>query len=193
MAALELHTTRLTLRALDAEDLDAWIAGDAARLVARTGARFPAVVEAPPLLGDDLPMFRDLLRLDPGTVGWNVWLFVLREGDEPVGAAGLFRPDAEGAVFFGYTIFPRFERQGLTTEAMRALLAWILRQPMVRRARASIPPWNVASVRVAEKLGMVRVGTAKEPHVGEVWVYEIEKTGKGEGCASLVTLPLADS
>ena len=42
--------------------------------------------------------------------------------------------------------------------------------------RATIPPDNIPSIRVAEKLGMELVGKGEDPEVGEVLLYEVRRS-----------------
>jgi [ribosomal protein S5]-alanine N-acetyltransferase len=169
MATQTLATQRLILRALDADDLDAWVARDADALQRRTGALFPVPVDAPPLFADDLPALRDQLRQDGGDGDGQVWLLIEKDTGEPVGVVGFSTPATAGeerVATTGYSAFPRFQGQGYTTEALRELVKG------VPRLRATIPPGNRASIRVAEKLGMVNTGAAVDPDVGDVLVYE---------------------
>ena len=78
-------------------------------------------------------------------------------------------------------MYTPFEGRGLATEGMAALIdRWILTDPAVCTVRATIPPWHTSSIRVAEKLGMTRVGTAEDPEVGAVLVFE-RRRGEREG------------
>lgn len=172
-----LETARLDLVPQTAEALEALIDHDRARLEALTGARWPEPLVAPPLMADALPWMRDQLRAELPPDRWWGWLIVVRATREAVGSLGLAgEPDA-GAVQIGYTIYPPFEGRGYATEGARAAAAWALRQPGVTCVRATIPPWHVASLRVAAKLGMRQAGTAQEDDVGEVLVFELGPTG----------------
>ena len=75
----------------------------------------------------------------------------------------------------GYAIYPRFERRGYATEATRALISWSLDHVGVAAVRATIPPWNMPSLRVAQNVGMRQVGTARDEEVGEVLVFETSR------------------
>jgi ribosomal-protein-alanine N-acetyltransferase len=169
-----LHTERLTLVALTPEAYTAWAAGDAAALSAATGVPF-ADAEAPPLLGEDLPKIRDLVlaHWDPDAIGWWGWLATLTTTGEPVGSVGFAgRPD-DGVATIGYSVYERHQGRGYGTEATAAAVSWALSHEGVDGVRATIPDWNASSVRLAEKIGFVMTGTAADPEVGEVLVYEI--------------------
>ncbi len=178
MADLVLRTERLELRALGADELTALMAGDAELLVARTGARFSRPAVPPPLLGEDLPYFLQRIQANPDELGWWVWLILLREGGEAVGAAGMAGPpDAEGTVVLGYAVYPHLEGRGYATEALGALVRWVTTHPGVRLLRATIPPDHTASIRVAEKIGLTPAGQADDPKAGPVVIYELKVEG----------------
>ena len=58
----------------------------------------------------------------------------------------------------GYVLARRWWRQGLMTEAARAVVDWALRQPSVFRVSACCDVDNIGSARVMEKAGLVREG-----------------------------------
>ncbi len=176
MPAGPIRTDRLTLTPFSAEAIDALLAGDALRLSALTSAAFPQPLAPPPLMEDVLPDLRDRLRRDPSQDGWWSWVVVRRDTGQAVGSVGLGGPpDAEGAVIMGYATYPGHEGHGFATEAAGGLLDWALRQPGVRRVAATIPPWNEKSVRVAEKIGMRRVGALWDEEVGDVLLYAADR------------------
>jgi [ribosomal protein S5]-alanine N-acetyltransferase len=175
MPTLALATERLDVVPMSGDAIEALLDGDGARLLALTGARFREPVEAPPLLADPLPYIRERLRSVPEEVGWWVWLIVLRETQEPVGSAGLAGlPDESGAVVVGWSVYPAHQNRGYAGEAVRELVEWTLAQPGVRLVRATIPPANAPSIRVAEKAGFRCAGRVPDEEFGELLVYERE-------------------
>ena len=164
-----LQTERLDLVQLDGPAIDAWIRRDARKLLQVTGARFPEPVDAPPLFDADLPRIQELLKATPDS---GPWLFVLRETAEPVGAGGTSAM-GDGTLFLGYSVWPRHQRRGYASEAVRALCAHGLAQPGVTRLRATIPIGHVASERVVERAGFRRVAKDFDPDVGDVGVFEL--------------------
>lgn len=166
-----LRSERLDLLPFSADILEAMIRGDGDVLRTLTGARFSGGI-APPLMEDALPHFLDRARGGEPMVWWG-WLAVDRILAEAIGSMGFAgEPDSEGRVLLGYSVYPRYERMGYGTEAAGMLIDWALAQPSVTAVRATIPPWNTPSIRVAEKLGMKVAGEAEDPEAGRVIVYE---------------------
>ena len=67
-------------------------------------------------------------------------------------------PDEGGTVELGYGVNPSSQNRGYATEMARALVAWAVKQPAVRRITAECREDNAASVRVLEKVGFRPVG-----------------------------------
>jgi len=99
------------------------------------------------------------LEHDPTQLGWGLWLLKHRDDRVIFGSAGFKgKPDLNGRVEIGYGISASYRRKGYTTEAAQALVDWAFQQPAVRRVIAECLPDNIGSIRVLEKLGMVRTG-----------------------------------
>jgi RimJ/RimL family protein N-acetyltransferase len=61
----------------------------------------------------------------------------------------------------GYVLARPHWRQGYMTEALKAIIAWALKQKEIHRVWAVCDVDNVASARVMEKIGMQREGILK--------------------------------
>lgn len=117
---------------------------------------------------------------EPAYAPWTLRGIVLRETGEMVGHIGFHtepNPDylaeiAPHALEFGYTVYTAYRRRGIAAEAAQALMDWAAQQPGVERFVLSISPENVASLRVAEKLGFVRISEWIDEVDGEEWVFE---------------------
>ena len=173
---MTIDTERLTLTALTAEALGAWIDKDVEALRRETGAAFEAPVRVPPLFGDDLPVFRERMQEAPDELGWWAWLVSTREDRRAVGVCGLGGRPEDGMVVIGYAVYPELEGRGYATEASGSLMRWVLARDGVEVVKATVPTWNLASVAVARKLGMVEVGHEVTEEVGEVAVYELRRS-----------------
>jgi RimJ/RimL family protein N-acetyltransferase len=83
-----------------------------------------------------------------------------RETGILLGTAGFFGPpDEVGVVGLGYGVVPEARGQGLATEALTALLAFASDDARVHLVQADVSHENVASQRVMQKAGMVRVSS----------------------------------
>jgi len=169
-----IRSERLDLLPFTPEVLEAMMISNADALQRIVGARFPGGV-VPPLMDDALPDILEAMMENPSP--WWGWLLVDRGLREAVGAVGFAGPPGDdGKVQMGYAIFPRYERKGYASEGAAAAIRWAFTQPDVTAVRATIPPWNGGSIRVAEKVGMKLSGEALDDEVGTVLVYEIADT-----------------
>ena len=107
----------------------------------------------------------------PGEPGGWVQLSVLeRATDRLVGDVGFSRADGEpGVIKVGYTMAPMFQGRGYGTEAMRALVDYLLDVLGVDVVRAYASEENVPSIRVAEKVGMRLVERFERRYGDETW------------------------
>jgi ribosomal-protein-alanine N-acetyltransferase len=169
-----LEAGRLRLLPLSADALEALAARDGPRFHALTGLVVPDDVRPPPLMEDALPFVSEQVRTHRDAAAWWMWA-IAAEGAfvGSIGFAGL--PDQDGVVQIGYSVYPERQGQGIATEALEAMTAWAFSHPTVRLVRATIPPWNVPSLRVAGRVGYVWRGRAHDDEVGEVHVYEKER------------------
>jgi len=79
-------------------------------------------------------------------------------------------PTAAGAVEIGYGIAASRRGQGLATQAVAAILA--IADPRIRHLTAETAAGNIASQRVLEKNGFVRVGTRVDPEDGALMLWQ---------------------
>lgn len=115
-----------------------------------------------------LPYTRDLAHalLDdlestdgPTTEQW-VQLAIADGDDRLVGDLAVWL-DAEAALaMVGYTVAPQWQGLGYATEAVGALVDWLIERG-VHRVAATLDPRNVASARVLERCGFRYTGTAR--------------------------------
>jgi RimJ/RimL family protein N-acetyltransferase len=93
-------------------------------------------------------------------LGFGFWVFEDRATGEYLGEGGLLdaRRGVEGLQGIpeaGWALVPEVCGRGLATEAMRAVLDWADLQLRAERTGCIIDPANVASLRVAARLGFV--------------------------------------
>jgi RimJ/RimL family protein N-acetyltransferase len=116
---------------------------------------------------------------DPASAPWITRIVWDPERRIAVGRAGYHGPpDANGMVEVGYSIDPRFRRQGYARAALRVLLARAAAEPDVHTFRATISPDNVASRDLVLAHGLVEVGEQEDDEDGLEIVYEVA-VGRG--------------
>ena len=158
---LPIETERLSIRAFDAEDVDAMAAayGD------------PEVMRHVCLGVLDREGTTSLLeqyRRAQDERGFSTWAVVERVSGTVVGDVGfgIYAPSGEPEL--GYTLGAAFWGRGYALEAARACVDAAFAHLPQRRLVAKVEVDNERSLRVAERLGMRSVGTISvdgHPHV----------------------------
>lgn len=154
---LSVQTSRLTLLACTAPIARAAYRGRRnleALLGVRVDRDWPGVE-----IRGFLPVYARQVEAAPGLVGWGVWLVIQTLDQEVIGDIGFKgRPNASGSVDIGYGIVPARRRQGYAYEAAVGLRDWAFTQPGVEHLTGDCWPYNTASARILEKLGMHCLG-----------------------------------
>jgi RimJ/RimL family protein N-acetyltransferase len=90
--------------------------------------------------------------------------YLVLDGEEPAGSAGLHVRQGAGVLEIGYWVTAERTGKGLATAAARLLLDAALVMPDVNSVEIHHDRANIASGRVAERAGFTRVDTyAREP------------------------------
>ncbi len=150
---MKIQGPRLTLTALDADELEA--------------------ISWSPEDEDARTLFVKRLRADPGARGFWVWSATLEDGTA-IGSGGFGgRPNENRRLTVGYGVKEEHRGRGYATELVMLLTEWGLARPEIDVVRATIRPDNVASIRVAEKAGFTLTGERLEDEEhGELLVFE---------------------
>ncbi len=162
MELLRIPTARLEL-VLGTPDLFRRDLEDRAALGDALGARVPEAW--PPPMMDDATL-RQFIRLasdpeGPALAGFY-WVLV-GDGDRVlVGNGGLVRETPE-QLALGYSVLEEYQRRGLATEAVAALVAFGFADSEVERIVAYTYPSFAASRRVLAKSGFTLAGAGTEP------------------------------
>jgi RimJ/RimL family protein N-acetyltransferase len=102
--------------------------------------------------------------------GWIQFSVEERETGGLVGDIGLSLADGEpGVIKVGYTMSPAFQGRGYATEAVGALIDYAFDTLGADTVRAYASAENIASIRVAEKVGMQLVERYERRHGDEIW------------------------
>ncbi len=91
--------------------------------------------------------------------------FVIERDGQVIGKAGFF-----AAPELGYILHPDHWGQGLASEAVAAVVAHVFTTRRHDRLDADVDPANQASIRLLERLGFVRTGSAEKTlNIGGEW------------------------
>lgn len=160
-----MATERLWLRPPEPADADAYLGlflQPAVEAWLRPAPLAPfAAPELTRMLAEDIEHWED--------AGFGPWALIERESGAYVGRAGLRWTAIGGAaaVELAWTVDPGRQNRGLATEASRAALE-LARAQRIEEVAALILAANLASRRVAAKLGMLGDGSAQHaglPHL----------------------------
>ena len=117
-------------------------------------------------LSDEEIWFRLLRDLGHWTaVGYGNWTVRLREGGDYVGSVGVFdyRRDLDppfDAPELGWGMAPAFQKRGYAAEALTTVLDWVDRLLAAPRTVCMIAPENLASLKLAARVGYRAYATA---------------------------------
>ena len=115
-------------------------------------------------------------------MGYGYWTFLDRQTGAFLGNGGLSWFERgiaglEGVPEAGWAFVPEAWGKGLATEAISAILAWADAELAAPEIRCIIDEGNVASKRVAEKLGFRFLQTSEE-EIGQISLYARKVGGK---------------
>jgi aminoglycoside 6'-N-acetyltransferase len=160
----ELRTPRLRLRRSrpeDAEEISVYRSDPAVHVHQGWGRTDAAHVR------DEI---EQMLARAPGeSGGWVQFTVETIDEESLVGDIGLRVDTDESVILVGYTVAPAAQGHGYATEAVGALVDYAFDTLDAEVVRAYADAGNVASVRVAEKVGLLVVERYEEPDGDTVW------------------------
>jgi ribosomal-protein-alanine N-acetyltransferase len=169
-------TERLDLVPITLPMVEAVLAGDRGRAETIVGAEFPIDWPGEQLIARAFPYSLEKIRLDPPRRLWGDRLLVTRSGPRRVVGSVVFHGEPpDGIAEVGYGVEEASQGMGYATEGTRACVEWALAQPAIRAVTATTFPWNRASLRVIEKVGMRRIDTREHETLGELWVFGVAR------------------
>ena len=147
-----METDRLVLREFGLSDLD-----DLASIMAD-----PQVMEfstGGPWDRNRTKVFLENCQVDYTVEGWSYrrWAVIHKHDNRLIGYCGLAQYDeVDGSpeIAIGFRLTPEYWGRGLTTEAAAATRDYGFGRLGMKRLISTIEPENIASIRVAEKIGM---------------------------------------
>jgi ribosomal-protein-alanine N-acetyltransferase len=169
-----LETKRLILRHLSMDDLD-----ELFRLYSDPEIRkfFPEGVLTLAGAQEELGWHMETYEQHPQL---GLWATIHKETGRFIGRCGLLPWEINGIqeIEIAYLIDKAFWNQGLATEAAQGLLRYGFENLNLRRMICLMHPDNIASQRVAEKIGMTREGEVNGVAAENfpTFVYSISRT-----------------
>ncbi len=110
---------------------------------------------------------------DPEAARWIVRAAVSEPEGVVIGHGGYHGPpDENGMVEVGYTVDPRYRRQGYAKSILTALIERAAAEPGVRVVRASISPTNAASLATIAGFGFLEAGEQWDEEDGLELLFE---------------------
>lgn len=113
------------------------------------------------------------------------WTIVLKDIDQPIGSISVVdMKENINAVHIGYCIGRKWWHQGITSEALSALIDFFFDKVGVDRIESRHDPRNVNSGRVMQKCGMKYEGTMRNADINNQGIcdcayYAILKSDRG--------------
>lgn len=104
--------------------------------------------------------FQEKITSHPDKTGWFLWYGILEriQTDILIMSCGFMEPpDINGGVELGYALLQPWQEKGLASEAVQALLDWAFSHPHVTHVRAHTARGNLASSRILEKCGFIKL------------------------------------
>jgi [ribosomal protein S5]-alanine N-acetyltransferase len=159
----DIETTRLILRRLGPDAIQAGLSGDLAALEGHLGATIPVDLLQDPAV---LRYAQAQLASDANYLPWSARALVLKDSMQMVGHVRFHsRPDpdylspyATNAVEFGYVVFAAYRRRRYAEEALTGLMQWAQEIHDVSRFVVTIAPDNLPSRNLAAKFGFQKIG-----------------------------------
>ncbi len=171
-----LRTQRLMLAPLTLPIVEAVMQGRRADAEALVGARMPDRWPNRELVERAFSAPIEAIRATPAASLWGdcVMIAGADAADARVVGSVVFhgQPGDDGIAEVAYGVEESSQGQGYATEAVTACVEWALGQRDVRAVRAATLAWHRASLRVIEKVGMVKVGVRDHETLGELVVFE---------------------
>jgi RimJ/RimL family protein N-acetyltransferase len=108
----------------------------------------------------------------------GLWATIHKESGKFIGRCGLlpWTIEDQQEVEVAYTLARKYWGQGLATEAAQAILHYGFEKLGLSRLVSLIEPENIASQRVAEKIGMVFEKRVDEDKYGPFFIYSIKRS-----------------
>lgn len=107
--------------------------------------------------------------------GFGQYLVLLKTGNVPIGASGLYKRDYLEVLDVGFAFLPEHTGNGYAFEATKAVLDFGETQLQLKQVAAITLPDNAKSIRLLEKLGLGLKKTFRPPgETNDLCLYTME-------------------
>jgi RimJ/RimL family protein N-acetyltransferase len=169
---VRLETERLIIRSFEPRDAEPWLA-----MLSDTEFRRHLAPEPLPSR-EGLDGMIERRRAMERERGHAMWAVDTKDTGTFVGQCGLWLAEETGPeIELAYHFRAASWNHGYATEAARAVLAYAFGPLGLRRVVAFVAPENVASCRVAEKVGMHFEGNVTAYDIGGLKKYAAQRSG----------------
>jgi 16S rRNA (cytosine1402-N4)-methyltransferase len=163
-----LETVRLFLRPMLAMDLDDL-------LLIFTDPKVMAAFNHPPFTREQMERWLKRNLDHQNEFGYGLFSVILKGTGKLIGDCGLEQMEDQGATELGYDFRSDFWNQGYASEAARAVRDYAFDILQLPQLISLIRVGNLASKRVAEKIGMKCISEF-ERYGNQYWRYALEKS-----------------
>jgi len=101
--------------------------------------------------------------------------WIALDGDRIVALSTITRHTVPGEPEIGYGTAPGHEGQGAASALVNGVASWASGCASVKALRAETGTANIASQRVLERNGFVRIGERQDPEDGPLYCWRLEK------------------
>lgn len=161
-----LETKHLILRPMLETDFDAL-------LLIFTDAKVMASFNHPPFTHAQMQHWLQRNLDHQNQFGYGLFSVILKGTEELIGDCGLEQMEDQGAAELGYDFRSEFWNQGYATEAAVAVRDWAFHTLRLPKLISLIRVGNLASKRVAEKVGMT-LAEEFTRHDIRYWKYSLD-------------------
>jgi RimJ/RimL family protein N-acetyltransferase len=145
---------------------------DFADLIAGKAPRGLAIPDSAIAPAPVLHMLSEVAQSVRGTFTPVAWMIV--EQGEVVGLCSITKPVECGRIDIGYGIAPTRQGRGIATNAISSVLEWAQNDDRVHAVTAETAIDNLASQRVLEHNGFIRIGERHDDEDGDLYCWKVD-------------------
>ena len=124
-----------------------------------------------------IPYRINQVRKNPDVAKYLLRVAVLKKSMEIIGSAGFHNlPDENGMIEIGFGVDPAFQNNGYGQQILHGMWNWVVKEPEVNTLRYTVPPSNLISKQIIQKLEFKLVGEQIDDIDGVEEIYELNSS-----------------